>query len=262
MEYNPATEFASLSEDLDETMTFGQVSPTGPLHEDELMALFNQSPLSGLPFDFDNMAYDIPPQNTGPASPVSEPSPALIKEEPVDDSTKSKKTRKSTKKARTTKTVAPKESVDDKYKNRLEANKKSAQQSRERKKNLKTDLEGTLAVLSSENTQLNREIIEMETENRVLKGEFIQLQNMISESAVLSKMMDRITSMNIPYPSDPIKPPKEIVNTSSPDLFSGSVDPTALMYMMVVLQSFNQHFTTSIPVPSPTGLKHAASTVA
>jgi len=222
------------------------------------MALFNASPLGSLPsFDFEENLLESAPLDSLPMEIMNEPTPSMpeLKEEITEpQSQKKTKGRSAAKKPRISKNskaiVAQptvKENVDDKYRNRLEANKKSAQQSRERKKNLKVDLEGTLSILTTENETISREIIEMETENRVLKGEFVQLQNMISESAVLSKMMDRITSMNIPYPAENIDMDKvaKSMPSSNPapvDLFSNTVDPTALMYMMIVLQSFNQYF--------------------
>jgi len=152
--------------------------------------------------------------------------------------------KRATKKARVTvKQEVKKESHeeffhDDKYRKRLEANKRSAQLSRERKKSLKLELEQKLDSLSQENESLGTQIIQMETENKVLKGEFIQLQKLISESPVLTKMMDRATSMALPMPQD--APP---ASSETKTLFSpGTFDPAAFMYLMIVLQSFNQHF--------------------
>jgi len=106
---------------------------------------------------------------------------------------------KSTKKPRVTKdpkVKVPKE--DDKYSKRLEANKKSAQASRERKKALKAELEIRLEFLTQENAELLTEITVLETENRVLKNEFMQLQNMVNESALASKLMAKQLSADLP----------------------------------------------------------------
>jgi len=147
-----------------------------------------------------------------------------------NDSRTSKKQRINIKKEEEIKTEFSNDPKPEKNKKRLEANKKSAQASRERKKILKNELEITVKKLSEENKDLNKEIIELQTENKVLKGEFIQLQRMISQSPMFG----------IPSKG----PSGEIGQT-----FSGA----AFMYLIIVLQSFSQHFlsqlqTTNIPL--------------
>jgi len=116
----------------------------------------------------------------------------------------------------------------EKHKKRLEANKKSAQASRERKKVLKNELEIKVQQLSEENKNLGKEIIELETENKVLKSEFIQLQRIISQSPALLN-------------STPTSPKKH--DGDCPPQFSGA----AFMYLIIVLQSFSQHFSSLLP---------------
>jgi len=87
---------------------------------------------------------------------------------------------------------------DPKYSKRLIANKKSAQASRERKKVLKVELEQKLKELATENSSLGTQITQLETENKVLKSEFVHLQRMISESPILSKMLARSNMEGLP----------------------------------------------------------------
>jgi len=123
--------------------------------------------------------------------------------------------------------------VDDKYKKRLQANKKSAQASRERKKQLKTELEIQVNYLVEENSSLGTQITELETENKVLKNEFLQLQRLISDSAILSKLMARANmSLMPPVPETPVKP-------------SSTAQIAAWWYLMIVLYSFNHYWKTS-----------------
>eukprot|EP01116_Phalansterium_solitarium_P025627 TRINITY_DN9900_c0_g1_i1.p1 TRINITY_DN9900_c0_g1~~TRINITY_DN9900_c0_g1_i1.p1 ORF type:complete len:568 (-),score=127.71 TRINITY_DN9900_c0_g1_i1:149-1726(-) len=75
-----------------------------------------------------------------------------------------------------------------KHATRLQANKKSAQASRERKRQLKDLLEDDVNELTADNSQMEREIIELETENRVLKSEFIHIQELINNTPHLAKM--------------------------------------------------------------------------
>jgi len=116
----------------------------------------------------------------------------------------SKDTSKSNKKPRMfkqevkveTKVILPKR--EDKYQKRLQANKRSAQASRERKKALKIELEAKVEELVEENSQLGTSITELETENKVLKNEFVHLQRLISESSILSKLMARANMSLLP----------------------------------------------------------------
>jgi len=126
----------------------------------------------------------------------------------------------------------------EKHKKRLEANKKSAQASRERKKILKNELEIKVQELSQENKNLCKEIIELETENKVLKSEFIQLQKIISQSPV-----NLLASSNnkSPVKGKGIKKTNgdsKDAQSNCPPGFSGA----AFMYLVIVLQSFSQHF--------------------
>jgi len=105
--------------------------------------------------------------------------------------------------------------------------KKSAQASRERKKALKVELEIKYDQLKKENAQLGTQITELETENKVLKGEFVHLQNLITHSAHLSKMMDKANLANAPL----LTLPNTISDTTA-----------ALFYLMVVLKTFGQQF--------------------
>jgi len=110
----------------------------------------------------------------------------------------------------------------------LEANKKSAQASRERKKALRVELEIKYDQLKQENAQLGTQITELETENKVLKGEFVHLQNLITHSAHLSKIMDKANLANAPL----LTLPKNVSETTA-----------ALFYLMVVLKTFGQQCT-------------------
>jgi len=128
----------------------------------------------------------------------------------------------------------------EKHQKRLEANKKSAQASRERKKILKGDLEFKLQELFQQNQTLSKEIIQLETENKVLKNEFIQLQNIISQST-------------LPLLGSTLK--FEEAETSN--TFSG----TAFMYLLIVLETFSQHFTSLLPKTNPVEIQTVPITV-
>jgi len=138
------------------------------------------------------------------------------------------------------KTESPKKFVDEKYKKRLVANKKSAQASRERKKELRIELESKVSSLTKENANIAYEITELTTENRVLKNEYIHLQKLINDSSVLSKAMAWAT-MNTKLQQQL----QHMAGTkpAAPYNFEGNVSQTtAALYLMVVLHSFSQYF--------------------
>jgi len=108
----------------------------------------------------------------------------------------------------------------------LAANKKSAQASRERKKALRVELETKFDSLKAENASLSKQITELETENKVLKGEFANLQNLIDQSAHLTKLMEK-ANLNAPMVS---LPPTVTDNTA------------AALYLMIVLKAFGHYF--------------------
>jgi len=134
---------------------------------------------------------------------------------------------------------------DEKYLRRLEANKLSAQASRERKKQLKSILEIKVNDLSEENKILSKEMTQLETENKVLKAEFIQLQNLIFQSPILGKLMAQQLSMNLPSVEEMEK--KKLKQSNQIPLFtpSASTDPASFMYLLVVLQTFSHYFNNS-----------------
>lgn len=170
------------------------------------------------------------------------------------------------------KLVGVKKERDDKYKKRLAANKKSAQASRERKKVLKDELELKVEELEAENSELATAITEMETENKVLKREFISLQKLINESVVLSKLMAQVnfqppvdTTVTTQTPSSPLQSVPSTPQTSAPNtplasqaqlnrlnlagplpfppLPTGANSEAArAAYLMIVLYSFSQYF--------------------
>lgn len=79
---------------------------------------------------------------------------------------------------------------DEKHSRRLESNKRSAQASRERKKQLKMELEAQVTRLQTENKELQTTINELETENKILKSEFTHLQGLVSNSPLFTKFQD------------------------------------------------------------------------
>jgi len=117
--------------------------------------------------------------------------------------------------------------VNERHQKRLVANKRSAQASRERKKQLKALLEERVIGLTKENSHLTISIAQLETENKVLKNEFIQLQNLIDESTSMSKFAARSqfnpNSIKSTVPSSPL---------------------AVALYIMVVLNSFGNYFST------------------
>jgi len=130
---------------------------------------------------------------------------------------------------------------EEKYQKRLLANKRSAQASRERKKALKSELEQKVNSLKAENSEFTTTITELETENKVLKNEFLHLQRLISDSAILSKLMARANSTFLPHEVDIFPPEKSGLFKNVPQ----NLNSAAMMYLMIVLYSYGQHFSQS-----------------
>jgi len=168
-----------------------------------------------------------------------------------------RETKRPSRRTTNTQSKKPKQSkhevVDDKHLKRLEANKLSAQASRERKKQLKNTLEEQMADLAQENMKLATEITQLETENKVLKSEFIQLQNLIAQSPILSKFLDQQISMSLPaLEHKRIQQKTEYAEQANLFAPSASTDPAAFMYLLIVLQTFSQYFNkTNAPVQMP-----------
>lgn len=152
---------------------------------------------------------------------------------------------------------------EEKYQKRLQANKRSAQASRERKKALKIELEQKVEELSEENSSLGTAITELETENKVLKNEFIHLQRLIGESSILSKLMAKA---NVNSSTSETTETQTNTSASTTDSTSTIVDPlsqaldslapppmntTAFMYLMIVMYTFSQHFSNVNPSSVP-----------
>jgi hypothetical protein len=125
----------------------------------------------------------------------------------------------------------------------LEANKKSAQASRERKKMLKCTLEEQLGQLSLENSDLATQITELETENKVLKNEFIHLQQLISESPILSKLVARANMSFLPSLNLPSQPTSSnatpVVSSPTASTTNNIVVPTTPSPSSVATQNTN-----------------------
>jgi len=180
-------------------------------------------------------AEEISLENENPSTPEVQTSPVQVKEEPKRR-TSPPTNKRAQKKPKITEVIEIKPEKDDKYQKRLAANKKSAQASRERKKALRSELEAKFDSLQSENASLSKQITELETENKVLKGEFANLQNLITQSAHLSKLMEK-ANMNAPI----ISLPPTIRDNSA-----------AALYLMIVLKAFGHYFTsTSINTYGP-----------
>jgi len=114
------------------------------------------------------------------------------------------------------------------------------------KKNLKSTLEWKMEQLQKDNKLLETEITQLETENKVLKNEFVQLQNLITQSPILSKLMAQQISLNLPsieqMEQNMIEKNEQLKNSSLLFTPSSSTDPAAFMYLMIVMQTFNQYF--------------------
>jgi hypothetical protein len=89
-------------------------------------------------------------------------------------------------KQETTTTTKPK---SERYVRRLEINKKAAQASRERKRQLKAELEKHFEHLRQENKELQSNLHELETENRILKNEFAHLQSIVTNTSLLTRLL-------------------------------------------------------------------------
>jgi hypothetical protein len=165
----------------------------------------------------------LPPQEL----PQIQPSSVIVKKEMESKAPISK----STPQAKKQKVEKVEKKDNERYHKRLVANKKSAQASRERKKVLRTELEEKVDNLTRENANLLLSITAVETENRVLKNEFVQLQNLINDSTSMTKFA-AMQQYNNPLQYDTSPVLKGIV--SSP--------MAAALYMMVVLNSFSHYF--------------------
>lgn len=214
------------------------------------------STLPYIPFEEEANLFDIPPLNLKndnkqqSVQPRSRPTLATdTKNKSTQPVAQAKQVKNPAKKQRVTKEKEKekevKEEGDEKYSKRLQANKKSAQASRERKKALKVELEAKLESLTQENSLLQTQMIQLETENRVLKNEFALLQNVINESSIISKLMSTQVAATIPakekskiaeLPASPVKP---LMNGSPATPMN--VQAAAALYLMVVLHSFGQH---------------------
>jgi len=201
----------------------------------------------------------MPPETWNDSLLYIKPDPELlpVKEEPLSEeplqeelSTRLPVKREAKKPIRRNVAKKPRfQNVDDKHQKRLEANKLSAQLSRDRKKQLKIILESKMSTLTDENATLGTEITKLEAENKVLKSEFVQLQNLIYQSPVLSKLMAQKISLNLPsieeMENKKFEKLQRSKEPSSPlPLFtpSASSDPTALMYLMIVMQTFQNYW--------------------
>jgi len=121
----------------------------------------------------------------------------------------------------------PKDLSDDpKHSKRLEANKKSAQASRERKKALKVELEGRIEVLEKDNIEMRTLMTSLETENKVLKNEFILLQKLIGDSTAKAG--------NYNYSMEKL--------ASKYGLKLKSPSAASTFYLLLLISSFGQQF--------------------
>jgi len=203
--------------------------------EDELYKSFlndnggGEATFSSLP-DISNYSTEVLPSlpiatqiATSPSQSISQ-TPQQVQVLPVKKEVSSVKT-SSAKKQKVEK------QKDERYHKRLVANKKSAQASRERKKLLRGELEDKIVALTKENANLLISITAVETENKVLQNEFVQLQNMINDSTSMTKFA-AMQQYNNPLQYDTSAALKGIV--SSP--------MATALYMMVVLNSFSHIF--------------------
>eukprot|EP01117_Protostelium_nocturnum_P013353 TRINITY_DN4977_c0_g1_i1.p1 TRINITY_DN4977_c0_g1~~TRINITY_DN4977_c0_g1_i1.p1 ORF type:complete len:250 (-),score=68.58 TRINITY_DN4977_c0_g1_i1:130-879(-) len=127
--------------------------------------------------------------------------------------------------------IGPKKTKTENVKKekRLEANKRSAQASRDRKKQLKEELEEKVEVLSQEKTEISSEITRLKAENDVMKRELVSLHEMIGQSPLLSKMMERAQTQSL-YNINRTEP----ASTTSP--------AAAQWYTFIAMHMYLQHF--------------------
>jgi len=115
---------------------------------------------------------------------------------------------------------------DERYAKRLEANKKSAQASRERKKHLKGELETRLESLQKESIEMHALITSLETENKVLNNEFLQLQRLIGDATTMSN------SFNYSMEKFALKNGLKLKSPAAATMF----------YLLYMLHSYGQQF--------------------
>jgi len=124
---------------------------------------------------------------------------------------------------------------DEKHIKRLIANKKSAQASRQRKKVLKADLEEKFEQYTTEHEKLKEEVISLETENRLLKTEFLHVQKMITDSPFLTKFL-MAQLMNLVHENpQALKIPSSTVANNPGQMAS-------MVCLLMILHSFGPFF--------------------
>lgn len=139
--------------------------------------------------------------------------------------------------------------------NQREANKLSAQASRQRKKDLKDTLEKQVQDLTESNQQIEQEIIELRTENRVLRDEFIQLKETVSQSMMLNKTTTRGVHRAITAGEGQGDDMESVAASSI------TQQAMAFMYLMMMAQTTNgasstQATNTILPMMSALGIAH------
>ncbi|PRP78278.1 cAMP responsive element binding protein 3 [Planoprotostelium fungivorum] len=120
--------------------------------------------------------------------------------------------------------------ANERNRERLEANKRSAQMSRDRKKAHLGELENELTHLNVEKTEITNELARLQAENDIMKKELLSLQQMISQSPLLAKSLERMQTMNINAMGRD--------ESSQPQTTQTAVS----WYTMVIMYMFSQYF--------------------
>jgi len=106
-------------------------------------------------------------------------------------------------------------------------------------------------LLNNENTQLQTEITELETENKVLKNEFIHLQKMINDSPFFSKLLARA---NMTMPSVDLSYYNQNQDLAKDTLTSTNNTAVAL-FLAFMMNSFNNFFPSQVSPMQPSILE-------
>jgi len=215
-----------------------------PTNNDEPWKLFSGESVN-------NFSYDltfIKPEDAGSKNSSIKMEPNLtpikleevkneeIKEEEdsADSSTHTKKKQKKNANSlngpRKSKKDLSAEELEEKKKQQLEKrlvkNRRTADISRKRKKARKATLEDTLKRLTTDSVQLERQSIELNAENRVLKSEYLALLTLIQNTPKLSKMFDKISNLAVS------QPPEKLVMADTAS--------AASVYLLNVIYSIHQ----------------------
>lgn len=129
---------------------------------------------------------------------------------------------------------------------RIMKNRRTADISRKRKKAKKQTLEESLKSLKEDSVTFEKQSIELNAENKVLKSEYFALLSLIQNTPKLSKMFDKISTIAVSQP-----PEKVVADTAS----------AASVYLINMLYSIHHSWNAIKNLPPAVGQNFANSQI-